>query len=70
MSMRRIEDYALLSDSKSAGLVSLAGSIDWLCFPRFHSGARFASLLGDNDNGHWSLSARSGHVRVSGARAA
>ncbi len=53
--MRRIEDYALLSDSKSAGLVSLAGSIDWLCLPRFDSGACFASLVGTNDNGHWSL---------------
>ncbi len=55
MTMRRIEDYALLSDSKSAGLVSLAGSIDWLCFPRFDSGACFASLLGDEDNGRWSI---------------
>ena len=51
----RIEDYALLSDSRSAALVSLAGSIDWLCFPRFDSGACFASLLGDEDNGHWSI---------------
>jgi GH15 family glucan-1,4-alpha-glucosidase len=51
----RIEDYALLSDSRSAALVSLAGSIDWLCFPRFDSGACFASLLGDEDNGHWLL---------------
>jgi GH15 family glucan-1,4-alpha-glucosidase len=55
MSMRRIEDYALLSDSGSAALVSKAGSIDWLCFPRFDSGACFASLLGTQDNGHWSL---------------
>ncbi len=53
--MRRIEDYALLSDSRSAALVSKAGSIDWLCFPRFDSGACFASLLGSQDNGHWSL---------------
>jgi GH15 family glucan-1,4-alpha-glucosidase len=53
--MRRIEDYALLSDSRSAALVSKAGSIDWLCFPRFDSGACFASLLGGPDNGRWSL---------------
>lgn len=53
--MRRIEDYALLSDSNSAALVSLAGSVDWLCFPRFDSGACFSSLLGDQGNGHWSL---------------
>ncbi len=54
--VRRIEDYALLSDSRSAALVSKAGSIDWLCFPRFDSGACFAALLGTEDNGHWSLS--------------
>jgi GH15 family glucan-1,4-alpha-glucosidase len=53
--MRRIEDYAMLSDSRSAALVSKAGSIDWLCFPRFDSGACFAALLGTEDNGHWSL---------------
>jgi GH15 family glucan-1,4-alpha-glucosidase len=53
--MRRIEDYALLSDSRSAALVSRSGSIDWLCFPRFDAGACFASLLGDETNGRWSI---------------
>jgi GH15 family glucan-1,4-alpha-glucosidase len=33
--------------------VSLAGSIDWLCWPRFDSGACFAALLGTPDNGRW-----------------
>src|SRR5262249_6278411 len=28
-------------------------SVDWLCFPRFDSGACFAALLGKKDNGHW-----------------
>ena len=52
----RIEDYAFISNSQSAALVSRAGSIDWLCFPRFDSGACFAALLGTPDNGCWSLS--------------
>ena len=49
----KIEDYAFLSDTQTGALVSRDGCIDWLCFPRFDSGACFASLLGTRDNGHW-----------------
>ena len=50
-----IEDYGLIGDLQTAALVSRHGSIDWLCFPRFDSGACFASLLGDEENGRWEL---------------
>jgi GH15 family glucan-1,4-alpha-glucosidase len=50
-----IEDYALLSDCQSAALVSRAGSVDWLCLPRFDSDACFAALLGEPGNGRWQL---------------
>ena len=56
MSAIPIGEYALLSDRHSAALVSRAGSVDWLCFPRFDSSSVFARLLGD-DAGHWSLTA-------------
>jgi GH15 family glucan-1,4-alpha-glucosidase len=54
----RIEDYALVGDMQSAALISSAGSVDWLCLPRFDSEACFAALLGTQDHGCWQIAPR------------
>ena len=58
-----IEDYAIIGDCHTAALVARDGSIDWLCLPRFDSGACFAALLGTPEHGRWLL-APAGEIRA------
>jgi GH15 family glucan-1,4-alpha-glucosidase len=54
MSSTPVADHAFLSDRHSCALVDRAGSVVWLCFPRFDGPSVFARLL-DDDAGHWSV---------------
>jgi GH15 family glucan-1,4-alpha-glucosidase len=58
-----LEDYALIGDCETAALVSRAGSIDWLCWPRFDSSACFAALLDGPKRGRWTIEAVNPHAR-------
>jgi GH15 family glucan-1,4-alpha-glucosidase len=63
----RIEDYALVGDTHTGALISRTGSVDWLCLPRFDSGACFAALVGTEDHGRWLL-APAGEVQRTSRR--
>ena len=59
-----IEDYALIGDCNTAALVCRNGSMDWLCVPRFDSGACFAALLGGPQHGCWKIAPEGGTTRT------
>jgi GH15 family glucan-1,4-alpha-glucosidase len=59
-----LEDYALIGDCETGALVGRDGSIDWLCWPRFDSGACFAALLGDPQHGRWRIAPTGEVVRT------
>jgi GH15 family glucan-1,4-alpha-glucosidase len=60
----KIEDYAIIGDTKTVALVDFSGSIDWWCAPRIDSGAAFAALLGDAGDGRWLIAPKSQVTKV------
>lgn len=50
----------MIGDTQTAALIGDDGSVDWMCAPRFDSGACFAALLGDENHGRWRLAPAAG----------
>src|SRR5690348_11730338 len=53
--MPTISDLALLSNTRTSALVDRSGNISWFCPAAHDRPACFASLLGTEEHGHWSL---------------
>ena len=62
-----LADYALIGDCHAAALVSRAGSVDWMCAPRFDSGSCFGRLL-DWERGGYCAIAPVGDNRAASRR--
>ena len=63
-----IEDYAMIGDMQTAVLVGRDSSMDWACLPDFDSAACFAALLGDEQNGCWTMRPAEGDPRATRRR--
>ena len=48
-----IADHGLIGNLQTAALVSIDGTIDWFCAPRFNSPSIFGCLLDDDQGGHF-----------------
>jgi GH15 family glucan-1,4-alpha-glucosidase len=64
MRYQPIENHGIIGNMHSAALVSLDGSVDWLCLPRFDSPSVFGAILDADKGGRFRIApAATGEVR-------
>src|SRR5689334_2277700 len=63
MPYQPIENYGLIGNLRTAALVGMDGSIDWLCLPHFDSPSVFAAILDDQKGGRFRIAPACDQVR-------
>src|SRR5215208_6312669 len=64
MRYQPIENHGVVGNMRSAALVSLDGSVDWLCLPRFDSPSVFGAILDAEKGGRFRIApAAAGELR-------
>jgi GH15 family glucan-1,4-alpha-glucosidase len=64
MPFEPIENYGVIGNMQSVGLVGMNGSIDFLCYPNFDSPTIFAALLDDQNGGCFEIRPQLTNARV------
>ena len=63
MAYQPIENYGLIGNLRTAALVGMDGSIDWMCVPNFDSPSVFAAILDDQKGGRFRIWATGDNIR-------
>src|ERR1700744_3389565 len=63
MKYQPIENYGVIGDLSTAALISLEGSIDFMCFPHFDSPTIFAAMLDAKNGGSFRIAPTTGKFK-------